>query len=340
MAEVQISDGSGYAVLSHDEDDDVHRLHGVALGVGDVTRGMSGLQKKWTRDALSDSAESLTGKPLVVNHVNHDVDAVVGQVTEAGFKDGVGVIWEGELGDDDLADKIQKGWLDVSPRVIHEPLEDMEVEGDADDPIHVVDNVDEFVNLSLVPQGAAPSNEVSLGDHDDLALLVETEDVTDELVERVANRIVAQLEKHTVHSPEWSDLREGEWTEPGLEDFTDESWDDLSDDERRSIGDHFIVSKTGFPADNFGDMALPVVDSEDNLVENGVDNAAARVSQVSGLSGDDLERAESIIDSLQSEFDDESDEDNQATTDGESLERVPEFVELTETYETKYTVEL
>lgn len=304
MVETQVQDSSGYAVLSHDGDDDIHRVHGVALGVGDVTRGMSGLRKKWTRDALSDSAESLKEKPLVVNHVNHDVDAVVGKVTEAEFKDGVGVIWSGELGDDDLADKIGKDWLDVSPRVIHEPVEEMEVEGEADDPVHVVSEVEEFVNLSIVPQGAAPSNEISLGDHEDLMQLLQSSD----FAEQIGKYVAAELGQHAVHEPEWSGLREGEWEKPALEDFTDESWEDLSEENKRSIADHYIVSKSGFPPERFSDLSLPVVDTEDNLVENAVDNAAARVSQVKGLSGEDLNRAESIIDSLQGEFED--DEEN------------------------------
>lgn len=166
--ETQIQDCSGYAVLGDGEESGVRVVSGVAIGVGDITRGMSGLQKKWTREALEAKAETLEGKPLVTNHVNHDVDAVVGQVESAGYKDGVGVIWEGELGDSDLADKVDKGWLDVSPRVIHQPLDEMEVEGEADDPVHVVTEVEEFVNLSLVPQGASPSNEVSMGEHEDL----------------------------------------------------------------------------------------------------------------------------------------------------------------------------
>lgn len=343
MAEAFAQSGSGYAVLTLDEEDGTHRVHGVALGAGDITRGMSGLRKKWPAETLREEAESLSGKPLVVNHINHDVESVVGQVTEAGFKKGVGVIFEGELGDDELADKVDRGWIDVSPRVLHEPVDEMEKEipDDSDDPVHVVGDVKEFINLSFVPQGAAPSNDVAIGEHEDLASLFDVTETSDydELAEAVAERVLAQLEKHSVHEPEWSDLREGEWEKPSLEDFTDESWDDLSNDEKSDIDDHFIVSKTGFPPDNFGDLALPVVDTEGNLVENAVDNAASRVGQVGGLSGEDLNRAESIIESLQGEFED--DEENEQDQSGvEPLGTAPDFVRLTETYDSGYHIEL
>lgn len=155
---------SGFAVLSDDPDGEgPFTVHGTALGAGDVTRGMSGIEKKWTAEALEDSASSLSGKPIVKNHINRDVDAVAGQVTEAKFEDGVGVVFEGELDDEDLALKVKRGRLDVSPRIFHQPTHEME---ENDDGVKVVDDVKEFVNLALVVRGAAPSNEVAYGEGD------------------------------------------------------------------------------------------------------------------------------------------------------------------------------
>lgn len=107
----------------------------------------------------------------------------------------------------------------------------------------------------------------------------------------------------SVHTPEFSDTRSAPWNEPSLEDFTDgdTSWDELDSDTKRTIGNHYLVSKTGFPPENFGDFALPVVDSEGNLVLNALQNAKARASQVSGLDGDTLERVESTINRLANE---------------------------------------
>ena len=105
----------------------------------------------------------------------------------------------------------------------------------------------------------------------------------------------------SVHTPEFSDTRNAPWNEPSLEDFTDESWDELDGDTKSQVSDHYLVSKSGFPPENFGDLSLPVVDSEGNLVLNALQNAKARAGQVSGLSGSKLDKVESTIDRLANE---------------------------------------
>lgn len=381
MAEALIQEGSGYAALDHSDEESSHTIiSGVALGDGDVTRGHSGILKRWPAEALREAAETLQDTPIVVDHSNHRVEDVKGRVTKAGFKEGVGVIFEGELESGELTDKIGSGWLDVSPRILHEPIEEMEVEGQGDDPVHVVGEIKEFVNLSLVPRGAAPSNDVVLGEHEDLsaeemqALVIQaiseslsddpepidisvdvagTADSVDVTVssngaEMASEQILSavtgdssseteeseesastdnseteEMAQHQVHEPEWSGTAEARWQKPSLEDFTDESWDDLDSDGKNSIGDHFIVSKTGFPAENFGDLALPVVSSEGNLNLNALQNAAARASQVSGLSGNDLERAENIINRLANEnFEDADFGDEEENEDFVEIEEI------------------
>lgn len=108
------------------------------------------------------------------------------------------------------------------------------------------------------------------------------------------------LQDIVVHRPEFESSDDREWNKPNLEDFDLEgsSWSDLSEDEKKMVGDHFIVSKSGFPAANYGDMALPVVEPDNTLNLNALQNAKARADQVTGLSGDVLERAVSTINSL------------------------------------------
>lgn len=166
-------------------------------------------------------------------------------------------------------------------------------------------------------------------------LTMEAEQLTYTL--RLETWTAEELQEISVHKPEWSDTRKAPWNKPSLEDFTDDSWEDLDSDEQSSIADHFLVSKSGFPPDNFGDLALPVVDAEGNLVLNALQNAKARAGQVSGLSGDALDRVENMIDDLandnyrDADFGDEEedseenaeaavgkDDDDQLDSDGQS----------------------
>jgi hypothetical protein len=132
-----------------------------------------------------------------------------------------------------------------------------------------------------------------------------------------------ELAEMSTHTPDFSGGADQEWNSPDLEDFADTAWEDLSDDEQSSIADHFIVSKSGFPPETFGDLALPVVEPDGTLNLNALSNAKARAGQVSGLSGDTLDSVESMIDRLANEnFEDASfgsEDDEMAQHDEETL---------------------
>jgi len=105
-----------------------------------------------------------------------------------------------------------------------------------------------------------------------------------------------ELQDMEIHEPQFEDTADQEWNTPDLEDFgRGDSWDDLSESDRSAIEGHFIVSKTGFPAENFGDLALPVVEPDRTLNLNALANAKARAGQVTGLTGEALKRVESMI---------------------------------------------
>lgn len=337
MAE-DTNEARGIAILSDSLDGDgPFTVHGVAIGDGDVTQGQSGITKLWTAEALRPSAGTLENKPIVKNHVNTDVDAVVGEVLKTKFVEGLGVVWEGELDDKDLALKVKRGRLDVSPRILHQPVDEMEE--DEETGAKVVTEVRKFFNLSLVPTGAAPSNSVSLGESSEVAAAalwsafgysptVEGSESSIEALEsesgedsgeegEMSQEGSEELARHSVHEVEWSGTTEGEWNKPSLSDFTDESWEDLSRDEKVSIGNHFLVSATGFPAETFGDLSLPVVDPAGNLNLNALQNAKARVNQVKGLSQEDQDRAVSIINRLANELFDTDFEENQQEEGGD-----------------------
>lgn len=303
------SEARGTAVLSDSlEGDPPFTVHGVALGVDDTTIGQSGIKKKWPAEALRDAASSLEGKPIVKNHENDDVDDAIGRVTSAQFEANVGVVFEGEVIERDIAEKIGHGILDVSPTIIHGNPEEME---ENEEGAVVVDDVREFVNLSVVTHGAAPSNEVESGPSAVAAAdLHRIFDYDEELSEPDTgdDEEKEELGQHSVHEPDFSGSTDSSWSAPDMEDF---DTDDLSE-----IDDHFIVSKTGFPPDDFSDLALPVVEPGGSLNLSALQNAKARASQVGGLSGEDLSRAESIINRLAEEnFDADFSEENEAGDD-------------------------
>lgn len=298
------------------------RVWGVAIGPDEVTVGMSGQKKFWPGDALKDAADTLTGKNLVKNHVNDDVDAVVGAVTEARYHPQYGVLFKGEVDDEDLARKIKRERLDVSPRIIHSHIDELETN---DEGALVVDNIKEFVNLAMVPRGAAESNKIQIGEtgllsqadlreelgaddpeQDDELEIEERVETGEESVgfEELTDWDVDELQDLSVHKPSYSGTTESDWSKPSLEDF---DTDDLSE-----IADHFIVSKNGFPPDSFGDLSLPVVEPDGTLNKNGVDSARKMAGKVDGLSGDDLDRVKSIISDLPGGDDDDEEENADA----------------------------
>jgi hypothetical protein len=154
----------GDSQLADDNDGPPFVIHGVALGAGDVTTGESGIEKFWPADELQDAAESLEGQALVEDHDN-SARGVVGEVVKAGYKDGVGVIYEAELDDETLAEKIENGRLDVSVRGFHKSVDELD---ETDDGAKKVEDI-VFDNLSIVRSGASSSNTVRMGEHDELS---------------------------------------------------------------------------------------------------------------------------------------------------------------------------
>lgn len=152
--------------LTSDELGDPQTVHGVAIGENDVTKGKSGVVKKWTRNALEEATDTLTKKPLVKNHENSDVNSVVGKIEETKYEPGVGVLFEAKLADEKISEKIQHGLLDVSARIEHPNMEDLETD---EKDRTIIDKIKRFVNLSVVPTGAAKSNKVEPGPAEELS---------------------------------------------------------------------------------------------------------------------------------------------------------------------------
>lgn len=152
----------------------------------------------------------------------------------------------------------------------------------------------------------------------------ETEDMTKVTRHsRLTEWSTEELQELSTHEPDWSGTTESSWSEPAMEDFETE---DLSE-----IDDHFLVSKSGFPPENFTDLALPVVEPNGDLNLNALQNAKARAGQVEGLSGDNLDSVENMINRLANEnyedanFGDEE-EESEAGSEQDSTETLSNYI--------------
>lgn len=155
----------GTAVLATDADADEPTLvNGVAIGEDDVTTGMSGKRTIWPAETLREAADKLVGKPIVRNHPDPEspqppIEEVIGEVTNARYEDGIGLLWQGELDDPDIATQVERGRADVSP-VMARDLGEFDEDKDA----HVATEIHDFRDLGVVSQGAAASNSIQSGE--------------------------------------------------------------------------------------------------------------------------------------------------------------------------------
>jgi hypothetical protein len=147
--------GIARCASSFDDENPPYVVHGVAIGADDVTAGEAGL-KFWPAEELRQAAETLVGVPLNKNHDDERVEAVVGEVVDAGYEDGVGVVFEAEVDDREIAEQIERGRLDVSIHALHR-------NGGTTEDSHTIAEDVHFLDLSVVPRGASQSNYVAPG---------------------------------------------------------------------------------------------------------------------------------------------------------------------------------
>lgn len=189
--------GIGFISESDSPDADFFQIHGTAIGSGDQTRGhLSGEKKMWPAEVLEPAASTLEGKKIVVNHENKDAYKVVGEVTDAMFQEGRGVIYQGLIDDSELARKIGLGWLEVSPRIIHSQ------KGEERNDIFIPDEIFQFDNLSIVNRGASHSNTVDLGEHDEM-MAEELQESFDSQPEMESAEFQRRVDENQIDFSDW-----------------------------------------------------------------------------------------------------------------------------------------
>jgi hypothetical protein len=125
---------------------------------------------------------------------------------------------------------------------------------------------------------------------------------------------VGELQEYEMHEPSYEGTTEADWSSPTLTEIMEaygwddeyDTYDELPDDAKETIGNHFFISMSGFPADNFGDYKLPVVTPEGELSLNGLVavKGGRGVSAVDGLPSDKEEEIVGMVNELANdEFD-------------------------------------
>jgi len=189
-------------------------ISGVAVGVGDVTRGLSGDQKVWTAEELQAAADSLEGTPVNPLHS----ESAVGEVIRAGYDSGRGVVYEAELEDSSLARQVADGQLEVSIEARH--ADGGTVETDRGEAMAATDI--QFTGIALVQHGAAPSASATPGEAAALS----------------AADIRATLEEDDPASTEGDaeDIDISDQTETGLENKVEEHNEDAPESKQVTLG--------------------------------------------------------------------------------------------------------
>lgn len=104
---------------------------------------------------------------------------------------------------------------------------------------------------------------------------------------------------YDIHQPDYSGTTTEDWSAPRENDF---DTDDFSE-----ISDHFVLSSSGFPPEEFTDLKLPVVDPDGSLNLNALEAAhggAHSVEAIDAIDDDTKQRIKNMLESLsQSEFD-------------------------------------
>ena len=96
---------------------------------------------------------------------------------------------------------------------------------------------------------------------------------------------------YEMHEPDYSDTTEEDWDDPQLNDF---DTDDLGE-----VANHFVLSSSGFPPENFSDLKVPVVDPEGNLNLNALQTAHGGAHSVEAIDDVDEGTAEDVKELLE-----------------------------------------
>lgn len=243
---------SGIATLSADaidqfNDNSPWKVSGVAIPVNTIVNGGQNVSHFFPPETLEDAGDLLEGVNIVKNF--HDLegqanaDQVIGEVTNAGFQKGVGLVFEGEITDVDIAEKISHGFLDVSPS----PARRL---GEFDDDMGAqeVAQLTGFRDIAVVANGQ-PGAKVEMGPNPAVEAL------SMDALGRGFDTL--QSDEKTVAGVTFTGTAEGELDESEL------------DADEHTLADHYLYGD----GEDKEDYSYPLVDAEMQLRRGNVDAA-------------------------------------------------------------------
>lgn len=291
--------GIGTTTLASDRGavDDVQEdspiaVNGVAIPENTILNGGRNEEHFYSPQAARRAAEVLQrqiddGETVHIVKNFHDLegqapaDDIIGEVTAAGYSEGVGVVWEGEITDEATAQKVQMGYLDVSPTVARSL-------GDFDETMQArgVDDVAAFRDIAVVGRGQ-PGADVDVGPNPAVEAL------SRDAFERAAADDDADADVLELSRPEPDGFTAGAWPPGGASSVTLEgTFDGDLEAARRSAT---WIENDG---EEFGDLSLFILDGEGAANTNALDSAWVLASQTDGPTQSDVEALRSLYETL------------------------------------------
>lgn len=86
----------------------MHEVVGIALESG------------YTNESMKEAVGSLAGAPVTDRSGGATAETIIGHVTDAEYDPDSGIRYEAEIGDDEVADRIDSGHVNLAPRIISE----------------------------------------------------------------------------------------------------------------------------------------------------------------------------------------------------------------------------
>lgn len=142
-----------------------HTISGVAMPPNSTALS-DGDELFFPASETKEAADTLAGESISVGHPDdwpYPVGETVGRITQSAWDSALGLVYEGVISDDSIAEKIESGILDVSAHV-------MSNDGDETDGGRITAEDMRFIGLGLVSRGAVDGNSVDIGE---LALSVD-----------------------------------------------------------------------------------------------------------------------------------------------------------------------
>lgn len=276
------------------QEDSPIAISGVALPENVVLQGGQGVEHFYSPEMAERAArvlsEQVDDDGTIVHLVKnfHDTegaapaDDIIGEVTNAGYQKGIGVVFEAETTDLDTARKIDLGYLEVSPSVAR-------ALGGFDETMQArsVSEVAGFRDIAVVGTGQE-GVEVTVG--------------SNPAIEALSRNISFDTETYSVSEPDFQGYDESSWDAPTLEGT-------FGGDMEAARNSATWIENDG---ENFTDLSLFVLNGDGELNVNALDSAWRLASQTDGPTESDVDRLRAMYEDMAEEANDAG-----AITDGE-----------------------